>query len=854
MPSMRPNTAVVGQAQSWKPAFIGVAVMALLSSMLWTGVLAIDLPARYFLPLHTALEVASIIVAMLGFGIAWNAYSQDRPGNIVLLGALLFGAGLLDFGHALSYAGMPELVTAASPQKAVAFWLPARLLVAAGLLATALRTWQPLQNPHSRHWLMAAVLAYVALVYWFILARPEQVPDLFIPGQGLTQFKVRFEYLLVVLYGAAALLFFRQSRPQANRSAIDLFAAAAIAALSELFFTRYDRVTDLVNAMGHVYKIVSYYFIYRAVFVDSVKQPFEALHDALTLEKVRAAEQHSFVRTLDLLEEAVLELDNKGRIVSANSGWWLLVGTAPMAEANLLAHLHEEDRSAFEQHFLGLVSGHKDEFRGRYRFQVLERPEQWMECRFVVERSDEELALGVRGVLRDITKSYLQERHISHMALHDALTGLPNRVLLEDRIKQAIQQTSRNGNRVGVCFIDLDHFKNINDAYGHKAGDAFLIMLSEMLKSCLREGDTLARWGGDEFVVLLPNLTAIDAVRLVAQKMVDSMRQTLVMDGLTINATFSMGIAVYPDDEMKGDIDNLLAQADRAMFYAKSQGRNNFQLFSDMSSKGLGKKELYIQTRLAQAIREQRIAVWFQPQVAAELKPDGRTRLIGVEALARWHDADLGWVSPGSFVPMAENLGLINELGMMVWRQSFEHFSQWRLTHPTLTLSINISKRQLFASDFIQMLMDDVERFGLDPRSLVLEVTESVALMDVEFAEARLRQLSQAGFTLAIDDFGTGYASLSQLHELPIGELKVDISFVRRVRSAEGLRMAQGIISLAQALRLRTVAEGVEDEATAEVLRGIGVDALQGYHFARPCPPSEFILLPLFTDRLGMPS
>jgi diguanylate cyclase (GGDEF)-like protein len=397
-----------------------------------------------------------------------------------------------------------------------------------------------------------------------------------------------------------------------------------------------------------------------------------------------------------------------------------------------------------------------------------------------------------------------------------------------------------------------DHFKNINDAYGHKAGDALLIMLAQLLKACLRDGDTLARWGGDEFVVLLPDLTATDAVRQVAQKMVEAMRQTLVMDGLSINATFSMGIAVYPDDESAGDIESLLAQADRAMFYAKSQGRNNFQLFSDMSSKGLGKKEMYIQTRLAQAIRGQHIGVWFQPQVAAQPHPDGRPRLVGIEALARWHDADLGWISPGSFIPMAENLGLINELGIMVWRRSFEHFSLWRRSHPDLKLSINISKRQLFSTDFMQLLMNDVESYGLDPRSLVLEVTESVALMDVEFAEARLRQLAQAGFTLSIDDFGTGYASLSQLHELPIGELKIDISFVRRVRSVEGLRMAQGIVSLAQALRLHTVAEGVEDEATAQVLRDLGVDVLQGYHFARPCPATELMALPLFKEGVAL--
>lgn len=835
----------------WKRALTGIGVMALLCSLLWTGILAVDIPASQFLVLHTGLEVASIIVSMLGFGIAWDAYSRERPGNIVMLGVVLFGAALLDFGHTLSYAGMPDMVTPASPGKAIGFWLPARLLVAAGLLVIALRSWEPLRAAPARHWLMAGVVAYVALVYWLMLVRPDLVPDLFVAGQGLTSFKVRLEYVLVLIYGAAAALFFRRLRHQrdprnAHPSHVDLFAAAAVAGLSELFFTRYERVTDLVNATGHVYKIVSYYFIYRAVFVNSVRQPFEALHVALHKEKTRAAEQHAFVRTLDLLEEAVIELDPRGRIASANSGWWLLIGTTPQADVSLMEHLHEEDRSAFELHLISLMTGKKDEFRGRYRFQTPSRPEQWLECRFVVERNEDGAITGARGVLRDITKSYLQERHITYMALHDALTGLPNRVLLEDRIKQAIQQAARNGNRVGVCFIDLDHFKNINDAYGHKAGDALLLTLSQLLKGCLREGDTLARWGGDEFVVLLPDLNSAESVRQVAQKMVDAMRQTVMLDGLSINATFSMGIAVYPDDESEGDIDSLLAQADRAMFYAKSQGRNNFQLFADMSTKGLGKKELYIQTRLAQAIRDRRIAVWFQPLVSAQPLSNGRVRLHGVEALARWHDADLGWISPGSFIPMAENLGLISELGLLVRRQAFEQFRVWGRTHPGLTLSINISKRQLFATDFMSTLMADVEHYGLDPHTLVLEITESVALMDVEFAEERLRQLARAGFTLAIDDFGTGYASLSQLHELPIGELKIDISFVRRVHSEEGLRMTQGIVSMAQALRLRTVAEGVEDEATARVLRDPGVDLLQGYHFGRPCPASELNEQPVF--------
>lgn len=847
---MHPTASHIVPAESarrQKQALRWVAALALAYAMLWfLSWRGINVQVDHYLPLHTTMETAAIVVAMLVFGIAWNAYAQERPGNMVIMGAVLFGTGLLDFAHTLSYAGMPDFVTSASPQKAISFWLAARYLAALGLLAIALRSWQSLLSPRARYWLLGGVVAYVAVVCWQVLFRPGQVPDFFIEGQGLTPLKVRMEYALVSLYGAAALLFYRQVRRPAGFNASDLFAAAAIAALSELCFTLYSSVTDLFNAAGHIFKVISYYFIYRAVFIDSVRQPFEALHVALDKEKLRSAELHSFVLTMDLLEEAVIELDCRGRVISANTGWWMLVGTPPSDDSSLLERVHEEDRSAFELHLVGLVSGSKDEFKGRFRFDTESRSEQWMECRFVAERDDEGKVSGARGVLRDITKSYLQERHISYMALHDALTNLPNRVLLEDRIKQAIQQATRTGNRVGVCFVDLDHFKDINDAYGHKVGDALLLMLAQLLKSCLRDGDTLARWGGDEFVVLLPDLTAVDAVRQVAQKMVDVMRQTFVLEDLQISATFSMGIAVYPDDDSEGDIDGLLAQADRAMFYAKSQGRNNFQLFCDMSSKGLGKKELYIQARLAQAIRDQRIVVWFQPLVVAQPRQDGGLQLVGVEALARWHDTELGWISPGSFIPMAENLGLIGELGHLVRRQAFEQFRAWRKVHPGLHLSINISKRQLFAPDFTQALLADVERYGIAPSSLILEVTESVALIDVEFAEERLRQLSSAGFTLSIDDFGTGYASLSQLHELPIGELKIDISFVRRVHTDEGLRMAQGIISLAQALRLRTVAEGVEDEMTAAVLRELGVDILQGYHFARPCPASELVNLALF--------
>lgn len=832
-------------------AFYWLGALTLLYAMLWLQG-DLDLGLGHYLPLHAAMETASIIVSMLVFGIAWNAHAHARPGNVVLLGTVLLGTAVLDFGHMFGYRGMPDFVTPSSPQKAIVFWLAARVLVATGLLIVATRPWQPALRSLHRFGLLTVVLAYVGAVYGLELFHAASLPTFFVQESGLTQLKIVSEYGLIVLYGLAALQFYRQARRGAAHNASDLFAAAAIAALSELCFTLYASVSDVFNFVGHVYKVISYGFIYRAVFVDSVHQPFAALNRALAKEKLWAAEQHSFVRTLDMLDEAVLELLPDGRIASANSGWWQLTGSAP-GSGPLADAIHGEDRNAFLRCLADLQNGRKDEFHGRFRIMAEAAYEQWMECRFVAERNEQGQLVGIRGVLRDITKTYLQERHIAHMALHDALTGLPNRVLLEDRIKKTVQLARRTNSRVAVCFIDLDHFKNINDAYGHKTGDALLLGMAKALEKSLRDGDTIARWGGDEFVALLPGLASAEDARNVARKLVAVMQQTYELEGQPINATFSMGISLYPDDS--DSVDTLLAHADRAMFYAKSQGRNNFQMFSEMSARGLGKKELYIQSRLAQAIRDGGITSWFQPQFAATPGADGTRQLTGVEALARWRDADLGWISPGTFIPMAETLGLIHDLGQLVRRQALEQFAQWYRLRPDMQLSLNISKRQLFAPDFVDLLQADTARYGLPAAALILEVTESVALMEVESAEERLRQLVQAGFTLSIDDFGTGYASLSQLHELPVGELKIDISFVQRVHTPDGLRILQAIVNLARALGLRTVAEGVEDEATASTLQQLEVDVLQGYHLGKPCPADEFEKLPFFaSNQAGSPA
>lgn len=561
-----------------------------------------------------------------------------------------------------------------------------------------------------------------------------------------------------------------------------------------------------------------------------------ALRELMQGIEARDAEARAYLQTLDMLEEAVVEVDRDGRILLASSALDKLVGKVMTGGAHpkkLTECFHPDDREALEQQFADLFAGSKSIANLRLRSAAHDgHGGNWIECRFVAadQPAGQPVTL-VRGVLRDITQAYLHERQITQMALHDALTGLPNRILFEDRCEVAIRLAQRQpDHKVGVGFIDLDHFKHVNDNYGHKTGDQLLIAFASRLQHTLRDGDTLARWGGDEFVVLLPDTPDLASLREVANKISDTCHEPLQIEGSEYAVTFSMGFAICPDDA--GNVDTLLSQADRAMFYAKAQGRNNVQFFFDMGKKGLGKKELYIQNRLAAAIREGRIQTFFQPIVEA-----GSRRIVAFEALARWHDEELGWIPPATFIPMAENMGLVRDLGDQVWQSALRQLSRHK-AHG-LRMSINLSNRQLFAPYFSAKLLADVKRHGLNPEDIILEVTESVALLDVDYAIERLRELSSAGFHIALDDFGTGYSSLSQLHEMPVGELKIDIAFVQRIHHPAGRGLIQAIVNIANALNLISIAEGVEDEATAALLTQLGVHQLQGNLFAKPMPADE---------------
>ena len=413
---------------------------------------------------------------------------------------------------------------------------------------------------------------------------------------------------------------------------------------------------------------------------------------------------------------------------------------------------------------------------------------------------------------------------IRSMALHDALTQLPNRVLLEDRINIAIAQARRTNNKVAVLFIDLDNFKQINDIQGHKAGDDLLVSISRVFRGHLREYDTLARWGGDEFVVLLPAIGTVENARRIGEKLMQVLDHEVAQEQ-HLHTTLSIGLAVFPDDA--SNTESLLIQADKAVYFCKASGRNNIQVFSEMSASNTGYVDTDLTSRFTAAIKTQQLQVHYQPIVDATSK-----QVVAIEALARWQDEQHGWVSPGMFIPLAETMGLIEEVGRQVTEIALRDYSgcPWQ---ERVRLAINVSNRQLFSKTFLPTMLAAVDAKRINPDSIKLEITESTAL-ETDNAVQTIKALSDAGFYVSLDDFGTGFSSLSRLHELPVDELKIDISFVRRSNTEKGRTMLKTIIDMGTAMNLKLVAEGIEDKDTAALLRDMGVHYLQGYYFAKP--------------------
>ncbi|OWW18696.1 hypothetical protein AYR66_03730 [Noviherbaspirillum denitrificans] len=426
------------------------------------------------------------------------------------------------------------------------------------------------------------------------------------------------------------------------------------------------------------------------------------------------------------------------------------------------------------------------------------------------------------------------EHRISYMAHHDTLTGLPNRALLLDRLRQAVAQSQRIAKAVAVMFIDLDDFKHINDSLGHQVGDQLLQMVAGRLQLCLRRGDTLARLGGDEFVLVLPAVEDDHAAASVAQKILDELRSTFYVGNHELHAGCSIGISLYPDDGE--DADTLMRAADTAMYHAKGKGRGNYQFFMQ-SLNVAAQYRLAIANQLRQAIARGEFSLHYQPQVDME-----RGRIVSTEALLRWLQPDRGFIPPADFIPIAEETGLITQIGEWVLREACLQLRRWREAgHVDLCMAVNLSARQLLIPDFAGSVERILLETGVPAAALELEITENFLMHPSEENIGLLTQLSDMGVQLSVDDFGTGYSSLSYLKRFPIDALKIDQSFVRGIGQAQhDAAITNAIIAMAHSLNLKVIAEGVETAEQAAFLRARQCVFAQGYYYSKPVPPEAF--------------
>lgn len=444
-----------------------------------------------------------------------------------------------------------------------------------------------------------------------------------------------------------------------------------------------------------------------------------------------------------------------------------------------------------------------------------------------------ESVVGAVVSLIDITERKQTEEKIYHLAYHDPLTKLPNRILLKDRLSQALVEAKRHNHYVGVMFLDLDRFKNINDSLGHKAGDTLLKSVAKRLKECVREEDTVARQGGDEFILVLPRLDNAGNIDVVAQKIIEALSRPFQLGSDEIVITPSIGISVYPNDADTSD--TLIKYADVAMYFSKKIGRNTYRYFApEMNAEAIQK--LNTEIGLRKAFGSDQLKFYYQPKYSLFTN-----KIVSAEALIRWQHPVLGLVPPDKFIPTAEESGLIDKLGEWELNAACSQIREWKEKGlEPLRIAVNISPK-LLKWELISTITEYMDRHNVEPKHLEIEITESDIMQYDTSITPILKELKALGIKIAIDDFGTGYSSLSRLQELPVDSLKIDKAFINAIPSnQDGVSIVKAIIAVAKSLKLKVIAEGVETASQIKMLRRNKCDEIQGYYISKAVPPEEF--------------
>jgi diguanylate cyclase (GGDEF)-like protein len=678
---------------------LAVSVPLLLWQAMPVNQLTISAPT--FLAAHSLMEIFAIVVAALVFFTGNGAQDTARSVRSVVLGCAFLAVALFDTLHVLSFAGMPDLITPNSTHKTILFWLGGRFMAGVGLLAYVLIPEAPVMRASVRRGVVIGVLLGVGAIAYVFLTSPQAVPATFVAGHGLTPFKIGLEWGVFGLYLASAVLLYMRRNRVANCDVESLLIALLLAAASELFFVIYREVNSTANLLGHTYKVFAYYFLYRAIYADSVSRPF---------------------------------------------------------------------------------------------------------------------------------------RQMRHILTHDDLTGLPNRTAFNEQLNRSVVRARRGQVPGAILLLDLDHFQNVNDTLGHELGDLLLVAVARRIRAGLPDTAFIARFSGDEFVILLEDASE-ERAKEIGQTVLQAMAREFDIGDDRLGISASLGIVTYPTDDESASV--LMRYADLALHRAKSYGRNCFVVFSRDLSEELQRRVL-LEARLKHALERKELALHYQPK--QEILSG---RVVGWEALLRWQSPELGKVSPEEFIPVAEQSGLILPIGDWVLREACRQMRDWQSQGLTVgTMAVNLSTRQFRQTDLAEEISAALRDTGMAPGDLELELTESAIMDNLAAAASVLAELEQLGIRIAVDDFGTGYSSLSYLKSFPIHCLKIDRSFIRDIPGDENdTAIVRTIIALARSLGLTVVAEGVETDAQLAYLRANHCDQVQGFLFSRPLPPDDCVNL-----------
>jgi diguanylate cyclase (GGDEF)-like protein/PAS domain S-box-containing protein len=608
------------------------------------------------------------------------------------------------------------------------------------------------------------------------------------------------------------------------------------AATGQLFITRGWAPSFLPVAKANALALLgTFVVLFIARMLGATTDQKEKAESALrgSEERFRSLVQHSY--------DTMIVTADDGSITFASPSVKSLIGRLPeeVEGVESTSFIHPDERERVSAQLISRLAG--GDIAERVQFRMAHADGTWRHVEAVVSDLRDRPAVGGYVTnLRDITERKEAEAKLEHQALHDPLTGLPNRALLGDRIEQAILR-GRRSDAPGpvVMFLDLDRFKLVNDSLGHSAGDKVLVEVADRLKAVMRASDTLARFGGDEFVMLCEQMSDRESLLMVAERVLDALAPPFYVEGKRFQVGASIGAAVIEGDEVSAD--ELLSDADSAMYLAKAKsGRARIQVF-DHATRATARHRVHTEEELARALRQKELVVHYQPIIDLWTR-----RRVGVEALVRWQHPTRGLLAPGAFLDIAEQTGLIVPLGSWVLRTACAQVRSWNdelSADHQLALSVNLSARQLSEPDLVDEVSSVLVDAGISPRALrlVLELTESLMPADEDDARTHVRQLHRMGVVLAIDDFGTGYSSLHYMRELPIGVVKIDRSFITAIgRSSRDEAIIRSVVDLAHTLGLTVTAEGVETETQLSFVSEIGCDMAQGFLFGRPEPAEEF--------------